>query len=664
MGKEYMSSSNAVIPIILVLSFLSTIGVIYGTLELSDDERNAWEVLKDLLSGKISLQDIWRVLSGRNAEAKAAGPCQGVDQNGVYEYDKDGKCIKLGCKLGYYEQDNMCIERRNFSGEVFSGQTSADCELDPDVPYTYGQCEDQVSGEPLTGDTFSCGKGIRLKSPNVSIPQIGSGSCPNEEYVDCEVPCPKKCNAPDELWVPDDNAPCMAGTRKLGVPIDIGDGAMVTYCGEGTQIKQLDEGRITSAMMGNMSLQDYKNSINFSECISPTSKPCEVACTNETQPVTCPISSYDPGWLYEGGGDGKVYTKESAESLLRGDINSSQLELEPGVSRQDAIDSGAFNTITGDVDADLIPKGYKIKFKASSEYSTESLRERGCSIFVLEEAQAPRIAADAEYEANLTGTCSDVACGQFKQRNVSYKITTPAWGTGDKDVPSTHPADCKDEATSLPCCVKGNDFHYKSGGCIEGIETFTQDTGECSIKNLNGGVSSYTKDCCTQSGWSPVTGYEGCELVDGSWKRKYTRTVTNGCTGADAEKEEYRDDGDCKYDCAITSISFEDGTVDAYRTYGGMYCGIKSYIREIATMDTREPKGGGATCDNKLEVGDQIVGSYEINASYDVLPSAGMPSFKCGSVRISGQCNGWTGESGYGCQAGDEIPGTDVWWRE
>ena len=113
-GKEYMSSNNAVIPIILVLSFLSTIGVIYGTLELSDDERNAWEVLKDLLNGKISLQDIWRVLSGRDAEAKAARACQGVDQNGVYEYDKDGKCIKLGCKLGYYEQDNMCIERRNF----------------------------------------------------------------------------------------------------------------------------------------------------------------------------------------------------------------------------------------------------------------------------------------------------------------------------------------------------------------------------------------------------------------------------------------------------------------------------------------------------------------------------------------------------------------------
>jgi hypothetical protein len=416
----------------------------------------------------------------------------------------------------------MCIERRNFSDEVFSGQTSADCELDPDEPYTYGQCLDRVTLDPLTGFEGSCGTGIQSKRPNVSIPQIGSGSCPNEEYVDCEVPCPKKCNAPDELWVPDDNAPCMAGTRKLGVPIDIGDGAMVTYCGEGTQIKQLDEGRITSAMMGNMSLQDYKNSINFSECISPTSKPCEVACTNETQPVTCPISSYDPGWLYEGGGDGEVYRKESARSLLRGDINSSQLELEPGVSRQAAIDSGAFNTITGDVDADLIPKGYKIKFKASSEYSTESLRERGCSIFVLEEAQAPRIAADAEYEANLTGACSDVACGQYRERTVTYNITTPAWGTGSTDVPPSHKDDCNE--TSLPCCVKGNEDHYTGGECsTEGIRTFIQDTGECSIQNLSGGKSLYTKDCCYVGDWEKA----GCNLDDKIDHMKYTREIIN-----------------------------------------------------------------------------------------------------------------------------------------
>ena len=176
-----MSSNNAVIPIILALSFLSTIGVIYGTLELSDDERNAWEVLKDLLSGKISLQDIWRVLSGRDAEAKAARACQGVDQNGVYEYDEKGDCTFLGCKPGYYEQDNVCIERRNFSGEVFSGQTSVDCVIDG---YTYGECI------PKLNETCGEGVGQQLKTPNITTGTIGNGSCESATYVDCDIKCP------------------------------------------------------------------------------------------------------------------------------------------------------------------------------------------------------------------------------------------------------------------------------------------------------------------------------------------------------------------------------------------------------------------------------------------------------------------------------------------
>jgi hypothetical protein len=368
----------------------------------------------------------------------------------------------------------------------------------------------------------------------------------------------------------------MAGTRKLGVPIDIGDGAMVTYCGEGTQIKQLDEGRITSAMMGNMSLQDYKNSINFSECISPTSKPCEVACTNETQPVTCPISSYDPGWLYEGGGDGKVYTKESAESLLRGDINSSQLELEPGVSRQDAIDSGAFNTITGDVDADLIPKGYKIKFKASSEYSTESLRERGCSIFVLEEAQAPRIAADVEYEP-VYGVCTDVKCGQFKTRNVTYNITTPAWGNGDKSVPSSHTADCS--VTSLDCCTDAD--YEPEGECKDtGKMTYRLNTDNC---GQNGLSETKEVECCYIGDWVD----QGCNLDDKMDKKKYTRDIINEekCTSMDFYKNVEKDDD---FSPISTKVMYRTNTEDCYSTCARERVdGVKPPYRQYTS-------GGGA----------------------------------------------------------------------
>jgi len=293
----------------------------------------------------------------------------------------------------------------------------------------------------------------------------------------------------------------MAGTRKLGVTVDVGGGALVTYCGEGTQIKKLDGERITSSMMGGMDLEAYKNSINFNMCTSPTSKPCKVECTNATQPVSCPISNYDIGWLYEGGGSGTVYTKESAEGLLRGDINSSQLELEPAVSRQDAIDSGAFVSATGAVNNDLIPKGYKIKFKASNEYSTAWLREQGCSIFVLEEAQAPRTSEACTW-TELPGACYDVGCGTLQQKTVDHNIAIQAWGNGSCDKPREFTQSCT--ARTTPCC----DERYVGA-------------------------------------WTIVDGYKGCVADNGTLKRKYTRTGNgNLCSNSN---EKYENDDNCNY---------------------------------------------------------------------------------------------------------------------
>jgi hypothetical protein len=385
--------------------------------------------------------------------------------------------------------------------DILGGNISVDCEIDEITPYIFGQCLNTVTGEPLTGDIDNCGTGRQRKTPNVKTVQIGrESSCPEQTHAECIVACPLECKAPDELWAPDDGASCMAGTRKLGVTVDVGGGALVTYCGEGTQIKKLDGERITSSMMGGMDLEAYKNSINFNMCTSPTSKPCKVECTNATQPVSCPISNYDIGWLYEGGGSGKVYTKESAEGLLRGDINASQLELEPAVSRQDAIDSGAFVSATGAVNNDLIPKGYKIKFKASNEYSTAWLREQGCSIFVLEEAQAPRTSEACTW-TELPGACYDVGCGTLQQKTVDHNIAIQAWGNGSCDKPREFTQSCTTRTT--PCC----DERYVGA-------------------------------------WTIVDGYKGCVADNGTLKRKYTRTGNAACSNSN---EKYENDDNCNY---------------------------------------------------------------------------------------------------------------------
>jgi hypothetical protein len=443
----------------------------------------------------------------------------------------------MKCKSGYVkDSDGVCVLDQSGKDDIPGDNISVDCEIDEITPYTFGQCLNTVTGEPLTGDIGNCGTGRQRKTPNVKTVQIGrESSCPEQTYTECNVACPLECKAPDELWVPDDGASCMAGTRKLGVTVDL-DGASVTYCGEGTQIKKLDGGRITSSMRGDMDLEAYKKSINFNMCTSPTSKPCKVECTNTTQPVSCPISTYDPGWLYEGGG--KVYTKESAEGLLRGDINASQLELEPAVSRQDAIDSGAF------VNNALMPKGYKIKFKASSEYTTTWLREQGCSIFVLEEAEAPRTSEACTW-TELPGACYDVGCGSLQLKTVDHNIDLQAWGNGSCDKP----------------------------------KEFTQF------------CTTLTASCCDEryvGAWTIVDGYKGCVAHNGKIKRQYTRTG-NGTACSDPN-EKYENDDNCNYIEGVAKVvissSFskpdDNGWEDPYTIF--------SYIDSSGTTRTSKLK--------------------------------------------------------------------------
>jgi len=478
---------------------------------------------------------------------KEGDDCEGDDENAKYELDDKLKCKFVNCKAGYTKNSTgKCVKpQNNDTGD----NGSEECQLDDTTPYIYGQCLNTVTGTPLTGDIDSCGTGRKTKTPQVKTVQMGiEGSCPDQTYAECNIPCPLECKAPDELWVPDESASCMAGTRKLGVPIDVGGGAMVTYCGEGTQIKKLDETQITDSMRGSMNLAEYKTSINLSVCSSTTSKPCEVTCTNATQPVSCPIANYDIGWLFEGGGTGTVYTKASAEALLQGNINASQLVLEPEVSRQDAIDSGAFNVLTGVVNVDLIPKGYKIKFKASSEYSTAWLRGQGCSIFVLEEAQAPRTSENCTW-TETPGACYEVGCGLLEQQNFAYNQLLPAWGNGSCDRPTKQPANCTTRTVS--CCD----------------ERFV-------------------------GAWTTVDGYQGCVVDNGTMKREYTRTG-NG-TSCSNSNVKYENDDNCKYIEGVAKVvltsSFSKGDDDEVDV---PYMLFKYIDSSGTTHDTSKIKNNG-----------------------------------------------------------------------
>lgn len=461
-------------------------------------------------------------------------------------------------------------------------QENVDCKLDEENPYSYGLCLDKTTKEPLTSVAGNCGKGIRTKTPNVVTGSKGKdSSCPSVEYEDCETPCPKQCEAPDELWVPEDGAVCMAGTRKLGVGIDNGR-TTTTYCGEGLQSKILDESKITDEMLGSMSLEKYKKSINWSKCASSSLKPCKVKCTDDTEPAACPIVNYDIGWLYQGGGTAStapIYTKESVDNLFKGNITANKLEKIDSVTRKFAQENGILKD-DGTVDHEKMPKGYRIKFKASSEYSTEWLRENGCTIFIKEETEAPMTSEDATYN-EVEGVCYDVGCGQFKVKNVNYTLDQPAWGGGSPSIPNSTTRNC----------------------------------------------STRTASCCDQQfvgQWNAVPGYDGC-TTDG--KRRYTRTG-NGTLCSDSNEKTEPDDT-CNIDCELTGITL--GYAKKSSNWAIGVSGTTTWREITGQTIGKTSKGTGKACGNVVnqKVSNTSALTKVLKNNFNSI-SYDIPDFKCG----------------------------------
>ena len=471
------------------------------------------------------------------------------------------------------------------------------CVLDEDEPYTYGQCLDKVTSVPLTGEKNSCGPGHKRKDPNVAVNASGGGFCEESTFVDCDKACVKLCEAPDEYWRPVEGASCMSGTKKLGERTDLGDGTMGTFHGIGTQMKYLDGTGLTDS---------EKDGMNFDACITQgqTLKSCRVMQTADSRAVPCPIPNYDAGWSYQGGGQGTVYTKLSAEALFNGELERGVLDLVPmtPVSRHDAINTYlAFSTSTGEVIDANLPKGYKIAFKASNELDTEYLRENGCSIFKFEEASAPRTREDATWEEVLEkdGDCYDVRCGRAKQRDINHNIGLPAWGGGSStNKPALSHRNC--DTATLTCCVKGNSYHYTVGACDStGKKTFTK-TDACSLFNDSNGVANYQEDCCYVGDWD---GGE-CSVGDKLGYKKYTRNVPNAgsCSGEQLGEHEVgdpnvkytRDAGACDRECVIGAITFEDSDANGNQFMLSNTDTNKSYARKVSYAGSTPAVGLGS----------------------------------------------------------------------
>ena len=594
------SSSKAVVPIILIVTILCTIGVIYGGLEMSDSERSAFDVLQDLFNGKLTLKDIWDALTTKDAKAK--GTCVGRDLNGVYQFDDDENCIFKGCKIGYYPQNENCIEQRDISEGVYGGTIPVDCEISG---YTYSMCRPKVNRRCGTNS------GTKQKYPTIIKGAIANGSCEGVTEVDCDIECPDECSVLPEHYSTI-GASCI-GTTPNGVVTVLS--TATGYCGTGEESLELIPGDISledAKEAGFSTVQEYLEYANpdGNTCTTSTSI-CTVNC-NQTADDGTPMKNigcnyyrtiYQP--IRDNDGKAMCFNKQSVEDYLQPTVGEVSEKPTPLLT----IEASEVRKENGEYDLDLIDedrrKGLTLLYRANTNtVSFDDLVKEKCHLYKTEECDAPL--EDVDCAIGLVTPAADIACvfngcGQQQYKTLTEEIKTQPFGDGtlcqlrEDPVYNVTPTDCP---TSTRCCEDSSDY-VASGVCkSDGKMTYNLSTTSCDNSTTEL-ASTKEVNCCYEGSWAPVSGYAACEFIDGQMKRKHTRVVNNCPAGTATSSFEVTNN--CNYDCQIAP-NYENNMTSCQQVYNtvGAKCGTMQH-RAIDYTTTRDPKGNGKSCNTVFE---------------------------------------------------------------
>ena len=555
------SSVDTAVPIIVLVTLVTLIGAIYGTLELYDNESSAWDVLKDLLSGDITLWDIWEGKKDRS------GVCAGPDTNAVYEYDEKGNCTFIGCKPGYFEQNGICIQQRDRSDDVYGGQEAVDCEYDgyEDV----GTCI-------LKNPNVTCGIGVGTiqRQPKVVEGAIGGGSCPSMIEVDCDIKCPDKCTIDkDEAYTEVDGGEVTASYEGKIVNL----GKATGFCGTGTTIRKYSPRSISEQFLvdsGYSTLQEYLDVVNPND-VCPDSEPysmdvpCGIGDNGEPmKDISCSYGSriYESIKSKANTGEPACFKTSVAEDFIAGNITFADLEDGelPILTPDDVpLDDD------GEYDWSQVPddkrKGRRIKYLSSLGVSVQTLQDNKCTLMTTEECDARIQDVDCVIGETLEpGPCTDTVCDNNQHQAITRGVVTRQFGNGkacDAYTPVTYRA-CT--TRSIDCCT---DADYVSDDTCKdnGKMTYTLNTSKC---DRNGLPETKEVDCCYVGNWD---GGE-CNVDNKPGYKKYTRNVPNvgACTNAqlgvhepgDPTVKYTRDASACDKDCVIGAITYTDKNPD------------------------------------------------------------------------------------------------------
>ena len=565
------SSVNTAVPIIVMMTLVTLIGVIYGTLELYDNESSASDVLKDLLSGNITL---WDILEGKK---RISGVCSGPDKNGAYEYNQDGKCTFLGCKPGYIEQGGVCMQMPG---------PSVDCIVDG---YTYGECI------PKLNETCGEGAGQKLKTPNIKTGAIGSGSCESATYVDCDVKCPDVCNVPDNAYSAPVGVGCMA-TTPSGESVVLGNDT--GYCGEGKLHREIVPDQIPQSVLDDAGYTDVTEYLAYANPnnVCPASRPiaCQVECNDGLLDVGCDYNNRFYEFVKDSSGAAICFNKVQTEQFIAGDRNERPDKLKTILAADVRNEDGTYDVEGKIPESDR--EGLTMEYLSDQGMSYDNLTKNECTLIRTAPCSAPREKKSCIIGEIDVSDCISPGCGQQMYQTVTQGVTLRPFGDGEACpvdyTTSYNRADPKICGTSLKCC--GDSDYKPSNICKDtGEMTYTLDAKSCDSDGL---PDTKQVDCYFEGEWEP-TGE--CAIRDRISKERRTRNVENPSlaqSGTDTSIEDFIKSDTCD---PVNCEGSWGGWSDCSKT-----CGTGRQTSTWNTSPGGEPKNGGDACPTYTDVRD------------------------------------------------------------
>ena len=385
------------------------------------DSSTAIIVIVIMMVTVLAIGSGWYILQKDDDDDEKSGECPGPDVNADYEYDDDENCVRVGCKTGYFDEGGFCIERRDFSEELYEG---TDCVIDG---YTFQECNLKINA--------GCGEvggGSQLRIPNITVDAIGRGTCEAADYVDCVVPCPEECRVTDDKYTAPEGTACMAGGYELGE----GSG----YCGTGTQVKTLDPLGIVLEGTGFDTVGEYLAYANPNDICAETkpniSGSCYVDCAEGLIDTSCGSMAQE-AYIQDEYGNAVCFDKEETAQYIRGQLPLNQKPKRlPVILAAEVREADGTYDVDGNV-AESLRKGLHIKYRSDQGISFNSMLKNDCTLYSTEPCDAPRESVACEIGATTAkkedGTydtpCVPQGCERLWQKTLSYGITTHPFGS-------------------------------------------------------------------------------------------------------------------------------------------------------------------------------------------------------------------------------------------